>query len=102
MNAPLRQTTVISTKGQVILPKAIRDKLRWEAGARLVVKETASGVLITRENPFRPTALKDVVGRLKSDGPAKTIEEMREGVVEAVAEADAQVMREYRKYRDRD
>ncbi|MBX3485068.1 AbrB/MazE/SpoVT family DNA-binding domain-containing protein [Phenylobacterium sp.] len=101
MNAPLRQTTVISTKGQVILPKAIRDKLRWEAGARLVVKETASGVLITRENPFPPTTLGDVVGRLRYDGPAKTIEAMHEGVVEAAAEDDARIMREYRKFRDR-
>jgi AbrB family looped-hinge helix DNA binding protein len=34
-------TTVVSTKGQVILPKPLRDHLRWPAGTRLTVEDTA-------------------------------------------------------------
>jgi AbrB family looped-hinge helix DNA binding protein len=30
-------TTTVSTKGQVILPKAIRQRKHWEPGTRLVV-----------------------------------------------------------------
>ena len=37
-------TTTVSTKGQVILPKAIRQALRWEAGMRLTVESTPDGV----------------------------------------------------------
>jgi AbrB family looped-hinge helix DNA binding protein len=37
MAAP-QATTVVSTKGQVILPKAIRDKRHWQAGTRLEVQ----------------------------------------------------------------
>ena len=39
-------TTTISTKGQLILPKAIRDRLQWDAGTRLAVEHTADGVLL--------------------------------------------------------
>jgi AbrB family looped-hinge helix DNA binding protein len=37
-------TTTVSTKGQVILPKAIRERRSWAAGTRLVVEETPEGV----------------------------------------------------------
>ena len=35
-----------STKGQVILPKAIRRLRNWDAGTRLVVEDTPDGVLL--------------------------------------------------------
>ena len=34
MSSPERLTTIVSTKGKVILPKAMRRMLRWEAGTR--------------------------------------------------------------------
>ena len=46
MSAAEKPTTVVSTKGQVILPKAIRQQRRWEAGTRLVVEDTPDGVLL--------------------------------------------------------
>ena len=39
-------TTTLSTKGQVILPKALRDALDWKPGTRLVVENTPEGVLL--------------------------------------------------------
>ena len=47
--------TIVSTKGQVILPKAIRDHQQWTAGTRLIVEETANGVLLRSAKPFPPT-----------------------------------------------
>ena len=47
MSVPERLTTTISTKGQVILPKAIRRALRWEAGMRLVVENTLVRTAVT-------------------------------------------------------
>ena len=38
--------TKISTKGQVVLPKAIRDRRRWKAGTLLTVEERPDGVLL--------------------------------------------------------
>jgi len=41
-----RLTTIVSTKGQVILRKSIRDQFHWNAGTRLIVQNTEDGVLL--------------------------------------------------------
>lgn len=81
-SAPDRPTTIVSTKGQVILPKAIRDHRRWKPGTRLTVEETADGVLLKPAPLFSPTRIEDVFGCLKYDGPARTIEEMDAAITE--------------------
>jgi AbrB family looped-hinge helix DNA binding protein len=68
--------TTVSTKGQIILPKAIRERRKWAAGTRLVVEETDDGVLLRPVPLFKPTRHEDVAGMLAYEGPAKTIEEM--------------------------
>ena len=81
-------TTTLSTKGQVILPKAVRDARKWPPGTRLTVEETPEGVLL-RAVPMRslpPTTIDEVFGSLKYEGPPMTIEEMEEAIGEAVAE----------------
>lgn len=77
-------TTTVSTKGQVILPKAIRDQRRWPAGTRLVVKDTPAGVLLTPEPLFPPTRLEDVVGMLKYDGAPVSLEDMDQAIAEHI------------------
>jgi AbrB family looped-hinge helix DNA binding protein len=72
---PKSATTVVSTKGQVILPKAIRDERKWPAGTILVVEDTPQGVLL-KPWPFPPTTIDQVAGCLKWDGPPISIEEM--------------------------
>lgn len=69
-------TTTVSTKGQVILPKAIRERRKWAAGTRLVVEETPDGVLLKPVPLFAPTRPEDVAGMLAYSGPPKTVEEM--------------------------
>jgi len=68
--------TVVSTKGQVILPKAIRTRRGWGPGTALVVQETEDGVLLTAQPLFTPRRPDEVFGFLKYDGPPKTIAEM--------------------------
>lgn len=69
-------TTVISTKGQVILPKAIRDQRHWAAGTRLTVVNTPDGVLLKGAPAFPETRMDAVFGSLRRDGPALSVEEM--------------------------
>ena len=52
----------MSTKGQVILPKAIRELKGWGAGQRLVVEETRDGILLRPASPFAPTEPAEVFG----------------------------------------
>ncbi len=74
-------TTTVSTKGQVILPKAVREQRRWDAGTRLTVEDTDAGVLLKAAPLFAPTDVADVFGSLPFDGPAKRVEEMDAAVL---------------------
>jgi AbrB family looped-hinge helix DNA binding protein len=81
----VRVTTRISTKGQVVLPKAVREEQGFRAGDRLVVESTANGVTLRRASVEEAhTRLEDVAGCL---GPAKrvvSINEMNSAVGEYV------------------
>jgi AbrB family looped-hinge helix DNA binding protein len=80
MPSPRRLTTTVSTKGQVILPKTIREQRRWKAGTRLVVEETADGVLLSAVPAFAPTRPEDVFGSLHHVGKPKTLKNMEAGI----------------------
>jgi AbrB family looped-hinge helix DNA binding protein len=73
-------TTLVSTKGQVILPKAIRDQRGWSAGTRLTVEETPDGVLLKAAPLFPATTLDDVVGMLRHDGAPLSLDDMNAAV----------------------
>jgi AbrB family looped-hinge helix DNA binding protein len=76
-----RLTTTVSTKGQVILPKAIRERREWEPGTRLLVEETPDGVLLKRAPAFAETRPEDVFGFLPHHGAPKSVDEMDAGVL---------------------
>jgi AbrB family looped-hinge helix DNA binding protein len=71
-----KHTTILSTKGQFILPKAIRDQRHWAAGTRLIIEDTADGVLVKAEPAFAPTTIDAVFGSLRLKGRARSIEDM--------------------------
>jgi len=72
--------TRVSTKGQIILPKALREQLRWGPGTRLIAEPAEGGVLLRAAPLFAPTRPEDMFGCLAYSGPPKTIEEMNAGV----------------------
>ncbi|MBV8799571.1 MAG: AbrB/MazE/SpoVT family DNA-binding domain-containing protein [Alphaproteobacteria bacterium] len=77
-------TTVLSTKGQVIVPKSIRERRKWDTGTRLIVEDTAEGVLLKPAQLFPKSRLAAVFGCLKYDGRPKTVEEMDAGIAAEV------------------
>ena len=78
-------TTTVSTKGRVSLPKAIWERLHWDAGTRLVVERVANGLLLRPVTSlFAPTRPEDVFGCLPYPGKPKSIEEMAAAIAEAV------------------
>jgi len=81
MPAAQKLTVKLSTKGQVIVPKSIRQRRHWDAGTRLIVEDTADGVLLKAAPSFEPTRSDQVFGLLKFSGPPKTLEEMDAGVL---------------------
>jgi AbrB family looped-hinge helix DNA binding protein len=82
--------TTVSTKGQVILPKAIHDRLRWDAGTRLVVEQTADGVLLKAMTAAFPlTRPEDVFGCLPYAGQPKSLAQMEAGIAAEAARRNA-------------
>lgn len=75
-------STTLSSKGQIVIPKEIRESRHWRAGTRFVVEETPTGLILKPEQLFPPTRLEDGRGCVGYTGPAKTIEEMRQGIDE--------------------
>ena len=77
-------TSTLSSKGQIIIPSALRAAHHWEAGTEFVIVDTADGVLLKPRKPFPPTRLEDGLGCAGYTGPAKSLEEIERGVTEAI------------------
>ena len=75
-----RLTTVISTKGQVILPKAIRDQLHWAPGTRLTVENTPEGVLLKSTPVFASCSVEALFGSMSYAGPVLSIDDMNAAI----------------------
>lgn len=73
--------TRLSSKGQVVIPKAVRAAHGWQPGVELEVEDRGDGVVLRQAKPFPPTRFEEVRGCLKYDGPPLTIEEMDEAVM---------------------
>lgn len=80
------ETTKLSSKGQVIIPKAVRDAHAWRTGLEFVVIDTEDGILLRPKRPFARTTIDDVAGCLRYEGEAKSIKEMDEAIQQAVRE----------------
>jgi antitoxin PrlF len=74
----------ITSKGQVTVPKNIRDQLNIQAGTQLDFTLNNDGTISVR--PLNRTAL-SIVGILKRPGQkAVTIEQMNDTIAEAASE----------------
>jgi len=72
--------TTLSTKGQMILPAAIRRRHNWDAGTKLVIEETEDGVLLKAAKTFETREPADVFGCLAYKGSPKTVEDMNAAI----------------------
>ncbi len=81
------ETTTLSTKGQIILPKNIREARAWRPGMEFTVEETPEGVLLRPARPFPETTLDEVVGCLKTKRKRPvSLKEMDDAITKAVKE----------------
>lgn len=79
------ETTRLSSKGQVILPKSVRAAHHWEPGVEFTVEDAADGILLRPIKSNPATRLEDVIGCIGYSGPAKTVEEMDAAIAAAIA-----------------
>ena len=78
------ESTKLSSKGQVIIPKHIRSSYHWETGQELIVIDTGDGILLKPKAPFSKSTLSGVAGCLKYQGTAKTIDDMNAAVAKGL------------------
>lgn len=79
------EKTRLSTKGQIILPKAIRTARAWGPGTEFTIEETKEGILLRPAKPFPPTTIDEVFGCLKTNRKKPvTLAELDAAIVEEV------------------
>ena len=74
------ETTRLSTKGQIVLPKNLRTSRAWAPGTEFTVEETGDGILLRPAGRFPQAALDQVAGCLSVKRKAKTPAQMRSAV----------------------
>jgi len=73
-------TTRLSSKGQVIIPKPLRTAHHWGAGQELVVEDAGDGILLKPRSPFDETDIADVASCLKYKGKPKSLDDMEAAI----------------------
>jgi AbrB family looped-hinge helix DNA binding protein len=89
----MNMETRLSAKGQIVIPKDVRDRMRLEIGETFDVVERENEVVLRRKNGRRATpaaqAVADAVREIQSfyryEGPPVSDEDMDKAVQEAVA-----------------
>jgi AbrB family looped-hinge helix DNA binding protein len=76
--------TKLSSKGQIVVPKDIRDRLGWTAGDTLTVDEIDGEVRIAtasaKKGFFKKRPLDEVIGCAGYKGPPIPVERMNDGI----------------------
>jgi AbrB family looped-hinge helix DNA binding protein len=80
------EKTTLSSKGQLVLPKALRDRKQWNPGTKLILEDVPEGVMIKRVETKKKYTVDDLVGILKYDGPPLSEEEIERRIDESLAE----------------
>ena len=70
------ETSKLSSKGQVVIPKSLRSAHHWEAGQELVVVDVGDGILFKSKSPFKETSISEVASCLKFAGKARSLNDM--------------------------
>lgn len=73
-------TTRLSTKGQIVLPLALRASRSWAPGTEFAVEETRDGILLRPVGAFPRANLDQVAGSLRSKRKPKSLTQMDRAV----------------------
>ena len=78
-------TTTLSSKGQIVIPKEVREAHGWREGDEFIVEETRDGIVLRLVRRVERTTPGEVFGCLGYEGPPKTLAEMDAGILRATA-----------------
>ena len=78
-------TVKLSSKGQFILPKAIRDKHHWETGTEFIIIDRGDDLVIKPSRIFPSTVLESPETPSIYGGKPLSLEEMDQAVLAEAA-----------------
>ena len=82
----MNSQTRLSAKGQVVIPKDVRDRMQWQQGQPLDIVETGGGLFLKRPSSHKKSSPEEVLAKIRAlvqyDGPPVTINEMNETIRE--------------------
>lgn len=72
--------TRLSTKGQLIIPRALRDRHGWVAGTELEIEDRVDGVIVRVAKSLPRSEFEGLVGSTGYRGPARTLDDMEAAI----------------------
>jgi len=66
----MTKTLSIDKAGRVVIPKEIRQKFGWNAGALLRIEVTAKAIILTSVEQCPPLVCKNGVGKFEDFSPS--------------------------------
>ena len=78
------ESTRLSIKGQIVIPKAIRESFGWKPGLEFLVEKVGDGIILHPVNSFKRTSVAEVLGCTGYNGPRKSLADMKAAIRKGV------------------
>jgi len=85
--------TRLSTKGQLIIPKEVRDRHGWAAGIELEVEDRDDHVVVRLADAWPEAQLEELVGSAGYRGPGRSLADMEAGIARGARASGARPSR---------
>ena len=73
-------TSRLSTKGQLVIPKRIRERHGWRTGTELEIEDRGDCLVVRPAAGVPETTLEDLFGCTGYDGPRRSLRDMEAAV----------------------
>lgn len=77
-------SSTLTSKGQLTLPKDIRDDLKLKAGDKVFFEQLDDGAYTIRTKKID---IRELMGLANYTGPAKSLEDIEQGIAQAMEES---------------
>lgn len=82
--------TTLSSKGQIVIPRQIRQNHGWKPGISFTIIEKDNSLILEPVSTKTTTKLEDVIGSTGYSGKKKSLAQMEAGILEeAKRQADS-------------
>ena len=80
-------TSRLSTKGQLIIPKQVRERHGWRTGTELEIEDHDDCVVVRLADAAPETTLEELFGCTGYEGPRRSLEDMEAAIAKGARES---------------